>query len=152
MSYAIWGPTGISGGFNSPKRRTTQEFQLDDDLGDTHENTPGYGGKITSDRFRMAGSVWAAEDTPIKVNVYTDGGRTVNLRVFNPDDEGKKSTTSGHHEISGATSNTEPLTLELTAEQEGYHQLAARLAEDDEQPTRAYVKATYEAPAVSNKF
>lgn len=44
-----------------------QEFQLDDDLGDGQPQSLGYGGKIKSDAFRTAGSIWAAEGSTVKV-------------------------------------------------------------------------------------
>jgi alpha-amylase len=152
MSYAIWGPAGVQGGFNPHKRRTTQEFQLDDDLGDSTQNSLKYGGKIGPTDFRTAGSIWAAAGTPVKVEVFTDGPRSVEVRVLNPDEEGNKSVSSGQHEAQGSTSNTEPLTLEFTALREGYHQLTARLSNAGAGKTRAYVKAEYEAPATSDKF
>jgi alpha-amylase len=152
MSYAIFGPAGIGGDFNPPKRRTTQEFQLDDDLGDARDSALGYGGKIEPEMFRTAGAIWAAAGTPVKVEVFTDGARQVEVRVLHPDPSGAKSDSSGHHDRSGSTSNAEPLVLEFVAEREGYHQLTARLTDADEAPTRAYLKVSYEAPAQSDKF
>jgi alpha-amylase len=152
MSYAIFGPAGIGGGFNPPKRRTTQEFQLDNDLGDARDSALGYGGKIAPERFRTAGAIWAAAGTPVKVEMFTDGARQVEVRVLHPDPSGAKSDSSGHHDRSGSTSNAKPLVLEFVAEREGYHQLTARLTDADEAPTRAYVKVSYEAPAQSDKF
>ena len=152
MSYAIFAPAGFSGGFEPPKRRTTQEFQLDDDLGDGRASALGYGGRIRPAQFRTAGAIWAAAGTPVKVEVFTDEAREVEVRVLNPGEAGDKSTTSGQNDASGPASNTTPLILEFTAEREGYHQLSARLADADAAPTRAYVKVEYEAPAESEKF
>jgi len=152
MSYAIFAPAGIGGGFDPPKRRTTQEFQLDDDLGDAHHAALGYGGRIAPGAFRTAGAIWAAAGTTLKVEVFTDGARDAEVRVLSPDEAGAKSATSGRHDGRGRTSNTGPLVLEFEAEREGYHQLTARLADGDQAPTRAYVKVQYEAPAQSDKF
>jgi hypothetical protein len=99
-----------------------------------------------------AGAIWAAAGTPVKVEVFTDGARQVELRVLDPDQAGAKSTTAAHHDASGPAANAAPLTLEFTAAREGYHQLIGRLAEAAEAPTRAYVKVEYEAPAESGKF
>jgi alpha-amylase len=150
MSYAVWGPAGIGGGFNPARRRTTQEFQLDDDLGDSRTGTLGYGGKLTSAGFRTAGSIWAAANTAVKVSVFTDGERHVEVRVANPAQNGNKSTSSGDHRATGTATNDRPLRLEFNAKREGYHQLRARLTNGSEPPTRAYVKVEYEAPAQSN--
>ena len=152
MSYAIFAPAGFSGGFEPPKRRTTQEFQLDDDLGDGRASALGYGGRIRPAQFRTAGAIWAAAGTPVKVEVFTDEAHEVEVRVLNPGEAGDKSTTSGQNDASGPASNTTPLILEFTAEREGYHQLSARLADADAAPTRAYVKVEYEAPAESERF
>jgi alpha-amylase len=152
MSYAIFAPAGLGGGFEPPKRRTIQEFQLDHDLGDGRASALGYGGRIRPAQFRTAGAIWAAAGTPVKVEVFTDGVREVDVRILDPDEAGAKSTTSGEHDASGPASNTTPVTLEFTAEREGYHQLSARLADAGAAPTRAYVKVEYEAPAESDRF
>jgi alpha-amylase len=152
MSYAIWGPAGIGGGFDPRPRRTTQEFQLDDDLGDSSQHALGYGGRINPAAFRTAGSIWVAQGTQVKVEVYTDGERHGEVRILKPDGAGAKSTASGQHDATGAMSNAAPLSLTFTADREGYHQIAARLTDGAERPTRAYVKAEYEAPRRSDKF
>jgi alpha-amylase len=152
MSYGVFGPAGISGGFNPALKRTIQEFQLDDDLGDSQTSALGYGGKITSENFRKAGSIWVARNTVVRVSVFTDGGRHVDLRVHKPNENGAKSTSSGNKAATGTSSNTKPLVLEFMADREGYHQLSARLTESGEVPTRSYIKVDYEAPARSNKF
>ncbi|MES1250182.1 MAG: alpha-amylase domain-containing protein, partial [Chitinophaga rupis] len=37
--YCIWGPTGKSGTFSPTQRSTTQEWELSDDLGDSHDSS-----------------------------------------------------------------------------------------------------------------
>jgi len=150
--YAVWGPPGTGGGFSPRSRRTTHEFQLDDDLGDSSGESLGYGGKIRPEQFRAAGAIWAAAGSLVRVDVYTEGERTAELRVWNPAEDGVKSRDGGRHETSGSASNTKPLRLEFTAGKEGYHLLEARLTDIDQAPARAYVKAEYQAPAKSGKF
>ena len=152
MSYAVWGPSGVEGGFAPAARSTTQEFQLDDDLGDARANTPGYGGRIQNGVYRVAGSVWAAAGSLVKVWLYTDGARQAEVRVYNPDGDGNRSRDQGEHSQAGPTLNAVPLFLTFSAEREGYHQLAATLTQDNQAPTRAYIKVEYQAPAVSDKF
>lgn len=88
----------------------------------------------------------------VKVWVYTDGKRDVELRVYQPDAEGKKSTDQGQFSITGETSNDRPLYLEFQAGVEGYHQLAAKITDTNQPPTRAYLKVEYAAPPTSTKF
>jgi alpha-amylase len=151
-SYALWGPMGVGGGFAPSVKRTTQEFQLADDLGDCRPESLGYGGNICPTEYRSAGSVWVASRTPVKVWLYTDEGRQVELVVREPDDRGEKSKVSGEKVKKGGSAPTEPLYLEFTASREGYHQLLARLTNKEEKPTRAYLKVEYQAPAKSSKF
>jgi alpha-amylase len=152
MGYAIWGPVGIEGGFSPQPRRTTQEFQLDDDLGDSRASSLGYGDKISPGEFRTGGSIWVAADSVVKVWLYTEGQRDVELRVDKPDTRGAKSKDQGQHLKQGSASNDPPLYLEFKADREGYHQLSARIVESQQPPTRAYIKVEYEAPATSEKF
>ncbi len=151
MSYAVWGRAGIGGGFRPPKRRTTQEFQMDDDLGDSDAASLHYGGKVIADQDRTAGAVWVAKDSLVKVWLYTDGQRNARLRILNPETNGQKASDQGSHDADGPASNQSPLYLEFTADREGYYQLRGRL-DDDEAPSRAWFKIEYEAPAESDKF
>ena len=86
----------------------------------------------------------------VKVWVYTDDKRDVELRVY-PDAQGQKSRDQGQFSITGEASNDRPLYLEFQADVEGYHQLAAKLPTPSAS-TRAYLKVEYTAPATSNKF
>jgi hypothetical protein len=88
----------------------------------------------------------------VKVWVYTDGTRDVELRVYKPDAQGKKSQDQGQYSITGETSNDRPLYLEFQTDVEGYHQLAAKITTADQSSTRAYLKVEYAAPVTSNKF
>jgi len=151
MSYAVWGPAGIGGGFRPPKRRTTQEFEMEDDLGDSDPLSLRYGGKIVAGEYRTAGAVWAAQGTLVKIWLYTNGPRKARLRILNPGPNGQKAADQGRHDAAGPADNHSPLYLEFTADREGYHQLSGSL-DDGEAPSRAWLKAEYEAPAESDKF
>jgi alpha-amylase len=151
MGYCVWGPAGISGEFSSAVHRTVQEFQLDDDLGDSRSPAPGYGGKLTSDSYRTAGSVWTAARSVVKVRVYAQENRSIELRIAKPLPGGEKSSIEGYYKA-GLSSPDTPLYFEFETDREGYHQLSAKINEAGQPPIRAFIKVEYEAPAVSNKF
>jgi alpha-amylase len=151
MGYSIWGPAGITGEFAPAAYRTVQEFQLDDDLGDGRRQALGYGGKLEANTFRTAGSVWTAARSVVKVWVYSQDSRDIELRIAKPGPDGKKSDTEGLYRI-GQASRDAPLYLEFETDREGYHQLSAKITDITQAPTRTYVKVEYEAPAISNKF
>jgi alpha-amylase len=150
MSYAVWGPAGEGGGFDPPPRRTIQEFQLDDDLGDARASTPQYGGRLRSGEVRTAGAIWSAAGKMVKVSVFSDDAVKVELTMHEPDAEGEKSRSAGQMTATGSADRDVPLVLEVVAEKEGYHQLSVRLVSGE--ATRAYVKVEYEAPRESSKF
>jgi hypothetical protein len=76
--------------------------------------------------------------------MFTGGTRTVSCASPDARRKGVRQPRT-----SGQATNHGPLELAFTATREGYHQLAARLGDSAEQPTRAYVKVEYEAPARS---
>lgn len=151
MSYGVWGSAGITGGFAPAARRTVQEFQLDDDLGDGRSPQPGYGGKLESSKYRTAGSVWAAARSIVKVWVTTRENRSIELRITKPLPNGGKNNTEGYFKA-GPAAGDAPLYFEFETDREGYHQLSAKAVEAGQPPTRADIKVEYEAPAVSDKF
>jgi hypothetical protein len=147
----VWGPAGISGGFPSAPRRTVQEFQLDDDLGDARSSAPGYGGNLTSNAFRTVGSVWTAARSVVKVWVYARENRNIELRIAKPRPSGGKSDNEGYFKA-GRSSIDTPLYFEFETDREGYHQLSAKIIRGNQPATRAYIKVEYEAPAKTDKF
>jgi len=151
MGYGVWGPAGITGGFAPAARRTVQEFQLDDDLGDGRSPQPGYGGKLESGKYRTAGSVWAAAGSIVKVWVTTRENRSIELRIAKPKPNGEKNNTEGYFKA-GPAAGDAPLYFEFETDREGYHQLSAKAVEAGQPPIRADIKVEYEAPAVSDKF
>jgi hypothetical protein len=78
--------------------------------------------------------------------------KNIALKVDKPGPDGRKSNRRGSYRKTGTASNTGPMYLEFKVAQEGYHQLAAKLLEEAQSPTRTYLKVEYEAPAVSDKF
>jgi alpha-amylase len=152
MSYAVWGRAGIQGGSSPPARRTTQEFQMADDLGDPSPASLGYGGRVVAGAYRMAGAVWAAANTPVQISVYTDQARDLDVKLYRPNTEGGKSRAEGSDQATGPADAQKPLVLEVDVEREGYHLIALRLTGTEAAPVRAYVKVEYQAPTVSDKF
>jgi alpha-amylase len=85
LSYSVWGPAGVKGGFSPPARRTTQQFEMDDDLGDSDPATPQYGGKAIPTTFRNAGAVWPAAGSLVNLYIYSDTPQQIDLQVLQPD-------------------------------------------------------------------
>lgn len=74
--YSIWGPQGIVQNYNRPAKRTTQEWELDNDLGDKHANSLQQGGKTPDNSMecRLVGRIFAKSGEPIQVDVFQGTG------------------------------------------------------------------------------
>lgn len=72
--YTIWGPAGITGGFNPDQRSTTQEWEMADDLGDSHPNSLKQGGAIPANSVteRYVGKIYAQSGKLITIECYPD--------------------------------------------------------------------------------
>jgi alpha-amylase len=145
LSYSVWGPTGVTGGFNLAPFRTVQQFEMDDDLGDSDPASPGYGGKAVPGTYRTAGAIWPAAGSQVNLSVYSDLPQQVDLQVLLPGSEPVL-------QQSGTSSPNEPFMAAFNVAQEGRHLMQARLSAAGAPPARLYVKVDYIGPATSNLF
>lgn len=145
LSYSIWGPAGVTGGFSPAPRRTVQQFEMDDDLGDSNPQSPGYGGKAIPDTFRKAGAIWPAANSQVNLFVYSDEPQDIDLQVG-------LSGSAAVLQQSGRSTPNVPFTARFNVVQEGSHGLQVRLSKAGATPARIYVKTDYIGPATSNLF
>jgi len=144
-SYSVWGPAGVSGGFDPTPCRTLQQFEMDDDLGDISAGSPGYGGKVIPGTYRSAGSIWPAVGSQVNLFVYSDAPQQLNLQV----------SISGSPPVlttNGTSTPTAPLTATFIVVQEGFHLIQAMLSTPGAAPGRIYVKVDYIGPTTSTLF
>lgn len=140
--YCIWGPAGITGTFNPSQRNTTQEWEMSDDLGDSHINSLKQGGAVpaNSTSERIAGNIFDESGKPITVNLYpqnTSYSLTANLY----DKTGTLLST-----ING----TGNLTLNYTPTSTGFYTIKVKNTISTNPAQTVYVKTTYTAPKVAN--
>jgi alpha-amylase len=144
LSYSVWGQAGVTGGFSPTPRRTVQQFEMDDDLGDNNA-TFGYGGKAVPGAFRVAGAIWPAAGSQANISVYADVPQQVDLEMLMPGSA--PIVTCG-----GAATPTAPLAIGVNVPQEGRYILQAKLSNGGAPPGRLYVKVDYLGPAESALF
>lgn len=140
--YTIWGPSGKSGGFSPAAITTVQEWQMFDDLGDSHASSLGQGGAIPSGSTatRTAGRIFSAA-SQITINLYpSDNSQSLTLSIASADGSTVLATTSG----------TGNLTLNYTPTAMNYYTLQVRNTSASNTGQHAWVKATYSAPQVVN--
>jgi alpha-amylase len=144
LSYSVWGPVGVTGDFAPTQRRTVQQFEMDDDLGDNN-STFGYGGKAIPGTFRLVGAIWPAAGSLVNLSVYADAPQQVDLEMLMP---GSAPIAAS----SGAATPTIPLDISVNIPLESSYILQARLSNPGSPPARLYVKADYLGPAISTLF
>lgn len=82
--FAIWGPQGALANYEpSRSSSTTQEWELSDDLGDSHASSLGQGGRIPdySPSWRYAGKIYVDGTSSVSYTLYGESGKklTVNF-------------------------------------------------------------------------
>lgn len=136
--YTVWGPTGISGGFNPAMLSTTQEWEMNDDLGDSNASSLGQSGALppSSTAWRTAGKVFPAANNTITLNTFPNNTTpTLELRVLNNAGTQVKN-------IIGADNQT----LTYTPTTTEWHTVQIRNSSTANPSQKVFIKATYTGP------
>lgn len=138
--YSVWAPVGIGTTYVRPAKATTQEWELADDLGDSHASSLGQGGQLPagSTAYRTAGRIYVGANKNIAYNLFpTDATRSLSVAIVN----------SGGTVVSSQT-GTGNLTGSYTPTTEGWYTLKAKNNSTANPAQRCFVKATYTPPTV----
>ena len=152
--YSVWAPVPENRPFGSvaamdaylntyePGRLplTVQEWEMADDLGDSHCQSLGQGGRLpdNSCNYRIAGKVFIAAGQDLKAELFpTDETHKLTLSLF--DLAGKRlRTTSGNGNLS----------LTYTSPTDSWISIKARNANSGYSGQKVFIKASYAAPRV----
>ncbi|NOX88750.1 MAG: DUF1939 domain-containing protein [Calditrichaeota bacterium] len=140
--YTVWGPAGIEGGFDPPKIPTTQEWEMADDLGDSHPNSLGQGGQLPaySTALRTVGKIWSEAGEEITIEVYPeDSSQSYTLRLYDEQNQ----------QIAAFT-NTGNGTFYYTPGYQNWITIKIRNTNSDTPGQKCWVKVTYMGPQVIN--
>ncbi len=140
--YTVWGPDGIEGGFDPPERVTTQEWEMADDLGDSHEYSLQQGGQLPpySTDLRTAGKIWGAAGRQMTFEIYPENpDLSYTFRLYN--DQNQQLATFTH---SGAD------TFYYTPSVQQWTVLKIRNTGSDSPGQKCWIKATYFGPQTLN--
>lgn len=136
--YTVWGPAGISGGFNPPVITTVQEWHMANDLGDSHSNSLKQGGALpaSSTSWRTAGRIFPAASTTVTVNLYpANTSPTLQLRLLNASGSVVQTVTGSGN-----------LTLSYTPATTQWHTVQARNNSTSNPGQQVWIKSTYGGP------
>lgn len=140
--YCIWGKAGTSGGFAPTQRTTTQEWEMANDLGDSHASSLGQGGALpaSSTSLRYVGKIFDETGKTITVNVYP----------FNSSYNVTVSLYTNADALITSTSGTGTLTLTYTPGSTGFYKIKVKNTSATNPAQNLYVKATYTAPKTAS--
>lgn len=136
--YCIWGPAGITGGFSPAERTTAQEWEMANDLGDSHNSSLKQGGSVpaNSTALRTAGKIFAEANKTITLNLFpTNNTRNLTLNLYN---------SAGT--IVKTVSGTGNLTTTYIPTAKGWYTIRARNTGSTSPAQNIFVRATYTAP------
>ncbi len=134
-----------TGDFAPEAKRTVQQFEMDDDLGDSDPAAPGYGGRAIPATYRKAGAICPAPGSEVRLSVYADEALTIDIQIVPP--AGKPSFNA-----IGNCGPAVPLTHTFHVATEGWHLLEAKLQTPGAAAARLYLKVDYLAPSASSLF
>ncbi len=137
--YSVWAPTGLSTNYNLAARSTTQEWELADDLGDNDSRSLRQGGQLPANSTvaRTAGRIYSDASKTITYTLFpTEATRSLTVELVN---------SSGT--VVSSRTGTGTLSGTYTPGAVGWITLRARNAATTNPAQRAFVKATYTAPA-----
>jgi alpha-amylase len=140
--YCIWAPVGQSTNYIRPAKYTTQEWEMDDDLGDSGIASLQQGGKLpaNSRTCRVVGRVFCDTATTVTINLYpSQPTLPITIEILD-----------ANCEILDTLSGSGNLTFSYSVGQVGWHTIRIRNGTDNQVGQKCWVKANYKAPQIVN--
>jgi alpha-amylase len=144
--YAIWAPAGAATYVPNRNALTTQEWEMANDLGDSHCSSLGQGGSLpaNSTRQRVAGKIFVKSGQAVSYTIYPElNGNNINMALWN--NGGTKL-----HENSAVISSSSPLTGSYTPVSDGWLVIKVRNSVATQPTQKLFIKVSYTAPTVVN--
>jgi alpha-amylase len=140
--YCIWGPAGITGGFSHAIRSVTQEWEMSDDLGDSHPSSLRQGGALPSNStgFRTAGRFYPAAATTVSIDGFSSNPSPAwTISILD----------SASNQITNST-GADHLSLVFTPSKADLYTIRIQNAANTNPTQTVWIKTTYTAPR--NRF
>lgn len=84
--YSVWAPVNAATSYTQPERTTTQEWEMANDLGDSHASSLGQGGALpaSSTAQRYVGKIFVQSGKAVTYNLYpSDATRSLAIKLYN---------------------------------------------------------------------
>jgi len=136
--YSVWAPQGITDNYVRPAENIVQEWEMADDLGDSHISSLQQGGALPSNSkdCRTVGRIYAKAGTDMIFSVFpSDTLSGIQLVILDKDCQSVDSI-----------SQTGPYDFTITAAYDGWYTMRIRNATQTQPGQTCWVKANYRAP------
>jgi len=136
--YSVWAPQGITDNYVRPAENIVQEWEMADDLGDSHISSLQQGGALPSNSkdCRTVGRIYAKAGTDMIFSVFpSDTLSGLELVILDKDCQSVDSI-----------SQTGPYDFTLTATYDGWYTMRIRNATATQLGQKCWVKVNYRAP------
>lgn len=138
--YCVWAPQGMDTNYVRPGKSTTQEWEMSDDLGDSHMSSLQQGGALPNNSLecRTVGRIFAKSGTTINVELYPSVS-TLPIRLILLDKDCQEVDSM---EQAGTINFSHQATYD------GWYTIRIRNASSTQAGQKCWVKAIYLAPQV----
>lgn len=136
--YSIWAPEGITDNYSRPTQRTTQEWEMADDLGDFQNSSLKQGGALPDQSLdcRVVGKIYPESGEVINIELYPeDANLPITLYIVDKDCNPLDSITG-----------TGTLNFSYTPTESAWHTVKIKNGTDTQDGQKCWVKVEYQAP------
>jgi len=139
--YGVWAPAGITTNYVRNARRVSQEWEMDNDLGDSHVQSLQQGGR-TPDNSLFCRSVG---------RIFAKAGDTITLELYagSPQYAMKLMLLDGQCQIVDSLTGSGTVVVNHVPAADGWYNIRIRNATAQQPGQKCWVKATYMAPPSS---
>ncbi|MCC5922173.1 MAG: DUF1939 domain-containing protein [Crocinitomicaceae bacterium] len=138
--YSIWAPEGITQNYAQPIKRVTQEWEMANDIGDSHISSLQQGGALpdNNDNCRAVGKIFVQADEEIILELFPENS-DLSVTLFIEESECN---------FLDSVAGTGMLTLTYTPSTSGWINMKVKNTTPNQLGQRVWVKANYVAPQV----
>ncbi len=136
--YCVWAPAGYASSYNNSLASTTQEWEMADDLGDSHASSLKEGGALpaSSTALRTVGKIYSDANKQITLTLTpTNTNKYIKLTLYNSSGSSVATTTGKG-----------TLTLSYTPTSIGFYTIKIKNYSSSNPAQNVNVIATYTAP------
>jgi alpha-amylase len=138
--YCVWAPQGITTNYQRPAKSVTQEWEMSNDLGDSHTSSLQQGGRLPDNSLdcRVVGRIYANMGDTVSIEWYPGAPNLpLQLAVLNKECQVLDSLTQSGNGV-----------FQFVPMYTGWHTLRLRNASATQAGQNCWVKANYTAPKV----